>query len=88
MADAMIEADNFGRWQSDFQTLLRHCLNEDVCGKPIATLLQPRPRTILCSSPSILAFMRPRWRFYYRRWAPAGIQRTSGSAVRQGRLSS
>ena len=30
-----------GRWQSDFQTLLRHCLDEDVCGKPIATLLQP-----------------------------------------------
>jgi nicotinamidase-related amidase len=33
--------DNFGRWQSDFQTLLRHCLDEEVCGKPIATLLQP-----------------------------------------------
>ena len=33
--------DNFGRWQSDFQTLLRHCLDEDVCGQPIATLLQP-----------------------------------------------
>jgi nicotinamidase-related amidase len=33
--------DNFGRWQSDFQKLLRHCLDEDVCGKPLATLLQP-----------------------------------------------
>ena len=33
--------DNFGRWQSDFQHVLRHCLDEDVCGKPIAMLLQP-----------------------------------------------
>ena len=33
--------DNFGRWQSDFQQVLRHCLDEEVCGKPLATLLQP-----------------------------------------------
>jgi nicotinamidase-related amidase len=33
--------DNFGRWQSDFQHVLCHCLAEDVCGKPLATLLQP-----------------------------------------------
>jgi nicotinamidase-related amidase len=33
--------DNFGRWQSDFQKVLRHCLDEEVCGKPLATLLQP-----------------------------------------------
>jgi nicotinamidase-related amidase len=33
--------DNFGRWQSDFQKLIRHCLDEEVCGKPLATLLQP-----------------------------------------------
>jgi len=33
--------DNFGRWQSDFQKLLRHCLDEEVCGKPLAMLLQP-----------------------------------------------
>jgi nicotinamidase-related amidase len=33
--------DNFGRWQSDFQHVLRHCLDEDVCGKPLAMLLQP-----------------------------------------------
>ena len=33
--------DNFGSWQSDFQHVLRHCLDEDVCGKPLATLLQP-----------------------------------------------
>jgi nicotinamidase-related amidase len=33
--------DNFGRWQSDFQQVLRHCLDEEVCGQPLATLLQP-----------------------------------------------
>src|SRR2546425_4782850 len=33
--------DNFGRWQSDFQKLIKHCLSEEVCGKPLATILQP-----------------------------------------------
>ena len=33
--------DNFGRWQSDFNKLLKHCLEEDVCGKPVAELLKP-----------------------------------------------
>lgn len=33
--------DNFGKWQSDFNRLLQHCMNNDVRGKPIAELLQP-----------------------------------------------
>jgi nicotinamidase-related amidase len=33
--------DNFGRWQSDFQKLIKHCLMDDVYGKPLATILQP-----------------------------------------------
>lgn len=33
--------DNFGRWRSDFKRLVRHCTQDDVPGKPIATLLQP-----------------------------------------------
>ncbi len=33
--------DNFGRWQSDFNKLLKHCLEEDVCGKPLVELLKP-----------------------------------------------
>ena len=33
--------DNFGRWQSDFHKLIEHCLTEDVCGKPLVTLLRP-----------------------------------------------
>jgi len=33
--------DNFGRWQSDFNKLLKHCLAEGVCGKPLVELLRP-----------------------------------------------
>jgi nicotinamidase-related amidase len=33
--------DNFGRWQSDFQKLVEHCLMDDACGKPLATILKP-----------------------------------------------
>ena len=33
--------DNFGRWRSDFRTLLEHVLHDDVRGKPIAELLAP-----------------------------------------------
>ncbi|MDQ3908355.1 MAG: cysteine hydrolase [Acidobacteriota bacterium] len=33
--------DNFGRWQSDFKKLLQHCLEEGVCGRPVADLLKP-----------------------------------------------
>jgi nicotinamidase-related amidase len=33
--------DNFGKWQSDFNKLLKHSLEEDVRGKPLVQLLQP-----------------------------------------------
>jgi nicotinamidase-related amidase len=33
--------DNFGRWRSDFRSLLEHVLHDDVRGKPIAELLEP-----------------------------------------------
>jgi nicotinamidase-related amidase len=33
--------DNFGRWQSDFQKLIVHCLADDSCGKQLVTILQP-----------------------------------------------
>jgi nicotinamidase-related amidase len=33
--------DNFGRWQSDFKKLLKHCLEDDVRGRPVAALLKP-----------------------------------------------
>jgi nicotinamidase-related amidase len=33
--------DNFGKWQSDFNKLLKHCLDSDVRGKPLAEMLRP-----------------------------------------------
>ena len=33
--------DNFGRWRSDFRTLLEHVLHDEVRGKAIAELLAP-----------------------------------------------
>ena len=33
--------DNFGRWRSDFRSLVSHCVRDDVPGRPVATLLQP-----------------------------------------------
>lgn len=33
--------DNFGKWQSDFHKLVRHCLDDEVRGQPLVTLLQP-----------------------------------------------
>lgn len=33
--------DNFGKWQSDFNKILMHCLEDDVRGKPLAEILRP-----------------------------------------------
>ena len=33
--------DNFGKWRSDFRSLLEHVLHDDVRGRPIAELLAP-----------------------------------------------
>jgi nicotinamidase-related amidase len=33
--------DNFGRWQSNFNSQVEHCLNDGVRGQPIAELLAP-----------------------------------------------
>jgi nicotinamidase-related amidase len=33
--------DNFGRWRSDFNAQVQHCLNDDVLGRPIVELLRP-----------------------------------------------
>src|SRR5215211_6008564 len=32
--------DNFGKWQSDFQKILKHCLEEDVRGQRVVELLK------------------------------------------------
>ena len=33
--------DNFGRWRSDFRSLLEHCIASGVRGRPIVELLRP-----------------------------------------------
>lgn len=33
--------DNFGRWQSDLNKVLAHCLDDGTRGEPVARLLQP-----------------------------------------------
>src|SRR5581483_11159347 len=33
--------DNFGRWRSDLRTLVRHCLDDGVRGRPLCELLRP-----------------------------------------------
>jgi nicotinamidase-related amidase len=33
--------DNFGRWRSDFNAQVEHCLQDDVRGREIARLLRP-----------------------------------------------
>src|SRR4051794_40781783 len=33
--------DNFGRWRSDFNAQVEHCLKDDVRGRAIAELLRP-----------------------------------------------
>lgn len=33
--------DNFGRWRSDFNAQVDHCLEHDMLGKPVVELLRP-----------------------------------------------
>ena len=52
--------DNFGRWQSDFQTCCAIASTRRSAGNLSPASCCRTPRTILCSSPSIPAFIRPR----------------------------
>lgn len=48
--------DNFGHWRSDFQAIVRHCLDEDVRGRPIAELLAPEHSDYFVLKPKHSAF--------------------------------
>lgn len=48
--------DNFGKWQSDFQQQVSHCLNDGVRGEPIARLLQPDAKDYSVLKPKHSAF--------------------------------
>jgi len=48
--------DNFGRWRSDFAAQVRHCLEDQVRGRPIAELLQPDPNDYFVLKPKHSGF--------------------------------
>ena len=48
--------DNFGRWRSDFNEVLTHCLNDGVRGQPLAERLRPEPDDYSVLKPKNSAF--------------------------------
>jgi nicotinamidase-related amidase len=50
--------DNFGRWRSDFTKLVRHCLEEDVRGRPVVAHLIPEQDDYFVLKPKHSAFFQ------------------------------
>ena len=48
--------DNFGRWRSDFQQVVDHCLDDGVLGQPIVELLRPDAQDYFVLKPKHSAF--------------------------------
>ena len=48
--------DNFGRWRSDFRSMLGHVLEDGCRGKPIAELLRPGPQDYFVLKPKHSGF--------------------------------
>ncbi len=48
--------DNFGKWRSDFNQQVRHCLNDGVRGEPVAQLLAPGKEDYFVLKPKSSAF--------------------------------
>lgn len=48
--------DNFGRWRSDFRTLIAHCLRQRARGRAVARLLRPDRRDYFVLKPKHSAF--------------------------------
>jgi nicotinamidase-related amidase len=48
--------DNFGKWRSDFRSLLDHVLHDEVRGRPIAELLKPDEDDYFVLKPKHSAF--------------------------------
>ena len=48
--------DNFGRWRSDFNEVVRHCLLDGVRGRGLAELLTPKPEDYFVLKPKHSAF--------------------------------
>jgi nicotinamidase-related amidase len=48
--------DNFGRWRSDFNTLVQRCLHPEVRGQPVVALLKPDEDDYFVLKPKHSAF--------------------------------
>jgi nicotinamidase-related amidase len=48
--------DNFGRWQSDFNKVVEHCLSDGVRGEEVARILQPEEDDYFVLKPKHSAF--------------------------------
>jgi nicotinamidase-related amidase len=48
--------DNFGRWRSDFNAQVEHCLKDGARGKPIAELLRPEENDYFVLKPKHSGF--------------------------------
>ncbi len=48
--------DNFGKWQSDFQKQVDHCLKDGVCGQVLVERLRPEPEDYFVLKPKHSGF--------------------------------
>jgi nicotinamidase-related amidase len=48
--------DNFGKWQSDFQKQVDHCLSDGVCGQALVEILKPEPNDYFVLKPKHSGF--------------------------------
>jgi nicotinamidase-related amidase len=48
--------DNFGKWRSDFKKLIRHCLEDRVCGQPLVERLMPEEEDYFVLKPKHSGF--------------------------------
>lgn len=48
--------DNFGKWRSDFRTLVSHCVDDDTRGRPVVELLKPRDEDYFVLKPKQSGF--------------------------------
>jgi len=48
--------DNFGRWRSDFNAQVDHCLKDDVRGRPVAEILRPEEEDYFVLKPKHSGF--------------------------------
>jgi len=48
--------DNFGRWRSDFRSIVEHCLSKNLPGRPIVELLSPQEEDYFVLKPKHSGF--------------------------------